>query len=1229
MNDTVKIPAATGSSEPMRETPPRRPRLRLNLAQKIPLLVVAAALVSGTIVAIADYRQAAAELSRTAEQNLIAHLDARRLALVDYLASLRRDLRTQANNPFVVDAFRNFKNGWDDLGDAAGQRLVNLYVERNPYPETARRQLNRADDSSTYSAVHERFHPRLRDFVEQYGYRDLLFVDLWGNVIYSQMKQSDFGTNLDDPAYRESGLAKAYRRTVAGPTYGAETFVDFEFHPPAGNRPTGFVARQLLDESGSAIGMLVLEMPIDRIDRVMNVGTGMGRTGETFIAGPDLLMRSDSRFSLESTILTRRVDSGPVKAALEGRSGVMASYGAGDGSSEQRYLSAYAPLDFLGARWAIVAQISLAEIYAPIGRMRNTAILNGLILAVSVAFVGYVLTRTTVVAPLARLTGAVRRLTAGDRDSSIPSVGRGDEIGDIARALVLFRDDLVARARDTAEFERQAKADEVRRRLAEAIEAIPDGFVLIDSRDSIVVVNSRYREIHTRSAHLLYPGARFETFLRHHAAVGEIAGVRGRIDDYVRERMNLLRSSKEPITTHLANGTWLLTADSPTEDGGAVSVCSDISDLKRREHALVESEQRYRLLVDMLPDGVLLHDPQAMRFLNPAGRKILEIPDGVAVESMHYRDFVAESEKAEANARIREILERGKENPLTQRKIRTYRGREITIEIAAVPFRRGGAPLAVAVFRDITDRKLTEARLREREGQVRAIVDAAADAIVMLDAEDRIVDFNPAAEQIFGHGRDAVVGKRMALTLVAPRHRANYRKGLRASATAAGITGATRRSEVEAVRADGDVFPAELTITLVTVEERRLFTVFLRDLTEPRRAQLEIERQREALHQSEKLTALGSLLAGVAHELNNPLSVVVAQAMLMQETASDERVIGRAKEIRSAADRCARIVKTFLSMARQQTPQRGTVDLNRLIEDSLALLAYSMRTMGITVVKKLDPALSEIWGDADQLHQVIANIAINAQQAMMDGPRPRRLTVTTETCPRTGMVRVVFDDTGPGVSTDLRSRIFDPFFTTKPTGMGTGIGLALCHGIVESHGGTISIEDAPDGGARFTIVLPPGENSKFRPDSAATGARTNGDARRVLVVDDEIEIASALAEILVLDGLRVDVAVSGPAALECIAGADYDLIVTDLRMPEMDGLVFYRKLEERHPHLCDRVVMMSGDTLHTAASRFLARKGLPMIEKPFDPSEVLRLVSEALARSRESDVHASGSSTNM
>jgi len=1174
--------------------------------------VVAAA---GTVVAIADYKHAETELSQSAEKTLTSLVEARRAAIVDHLASIRRDLRMQAENPFVIDAISSFEAGWDALQPDGETQLRGLYIEDNPYPPAGRKQLDDPNDSSAYSTAHARFHPRLREFIEQFGYRDLLLVDISGNVIYSVMKQADFATRLKFKSDGgDSGLALAYRQVASGAFYGIETFVDFSFYEPTGGRPTAFVGRPMFDDIGEPLGIIIFEIPAYRIYRVMDVDSGMGLTGESFIVGQDLLMRNDARFSSKPTVLTRRVESAAVRAALAGRSGITASFEPASGGDEAQFLSAYAPLDFLGTRWAIITRANLDELRAPVRRMRNRAILNIVLLTLFVAGIAYVLTRMALVEPLTLMAGAVVRLSRGDRETEILSVGRSDEIGDIARALARLRNSLVEQVKDSAEQEEEAKAQAVRHRLAEAIEAISDGFILLDPDDRVVLVNSKYREIYQRSAHLLKPGADFGTFLRHHAELGEIVEAEGRVEEFLVDRAKQMKSG-DTVESRLSSGRWLLISDVQTEDGGTVSVCSDITDLKRREHALVDSEERYRLLVDMLPDGVLLHDVQAMRFLNAAGRAILEIPEDTPIDSLHYLDFVHDSEKGAAQRRIREFVKITGDSPLTERRVRTYKGREIVIEIAAVPFRRGDSRYALAVFRDITNRKLTEMRLREREGQVRAIVEAAADAIVMFDKDDRIVDFNPAAERIFGYGRAAMLGKRMAETLIAQPHRAAHKSSLRAAADGSDRPPEGRRSDIEAVRADGEAFPAELTVTQVTVEERRLFVAFLRDLTETHRAQAEIERQRDALYQSEKLTALGSLLAGVAHELNNPLSVVVAQAVLMEETLQDEKVIKRAVDIRSAAERCARIVKTFLAMARQQTPEQGRVHLNNLVDNALELFGYTLRTAGIEIVKKLDADLPAVWGDADQLHQVVANLIINAQQAMMDAPEPRRMGIATGIDASTGMVRLTVDDTGPGVPADMRPRIFDPFFTTKPTGIGTGIGLSVCHGVIESHGGQIGVTDAPGGGARFEVLLPPGIGVAAPADATPLQAPADTSGSRILVVDDEKDIAAALAEILSLDGHDVDTAESGLAALECIAESDYDLILTDLRMPNMDGPELYRRLQEQYPHLCDRVIVVTGDALHAAASGFMKERGLPTIVKPFVTSEVSRLVAETLSRS--------------
>lgn len=1052
------------------------------LSQKITILVVLVALIAGSVVAVADYRLAAGELRQAVEEKLLALLEARRAAIIDYLGSIRRDLRMQANNPMVLDAFREYSAGWNELGDRAGQRLREQYIDRNPYHPAGRKQLNDPGDGSLYSRAHGQFHPSLRDFVELHGYRDMLLIDLQGRILYSVMKQDDFAADLDARPENDDGLVRAFQGIIKTSSPLAEQFVDFSHYLPADGRPTSFIATALYDRTGNRLGVLVLEMPVYRINQVMNVSAGMGATGETFIAGQDLLVRSDSRFATKSTILKRRVDSGPVKAALSGESGVMVSGETDESGTVSQKLSAFAPLDFLGARWAIIAQVDLTEIQAPVARMRNYALINGMLFALLVAGMGYGITRLTVVQPMSAITEAVRRLTQGETALSVPSTDRADEIGDIARALVLYEETLRKQEQLAQEQGRISRTEAVRKQLAEAIEALSDGFLLLDPHNRVVLANSKYKEIYRKSAHLLTPGAPMEDFLRHSAEIGEIMGTQGQIDEYVRFQLEKLQPG-EATESRLASGRWLITTNYKMLDGGTVSVCSDITDLKRREQALIESEERYRLLVDTLPDGVLLQNSKHLLFLNPAGRRIFGIGEDESVEKYRYQDFVHEDQKQAAKARISAFIKRGKDAPLAERRIRTRDGRDIWIEIAAVPLRRGPEFLALGIFRD---------------------------------------------------------------------------------------------------------------------------------LTEARKVQAEMERQREALHQSEKLSALGSLLAGVAHELNNPLSVVVAQSVLLEETNREEKTIKRAKDIRSAAERCARIVKTFLSMARQQTPEQGAVDINELVDNALELMGYSLRTAGIEILKKRGTDLPHVWGDADQLHQVVANLLVNAQHAMMDTPEPRQLTITTGFDVSNDLVTLTVDDTGPGVPNDMRARIFDPFFTTKPVGVGTGIGLSVCHGVIESHGGTISVTDAPSGGARFLIQLPPASAAMTVEAQPEEPVPVNHNGSHILVVDDELDVAESLAEILGLDGHDVDVADSGASALMRLQESDYDLILTDLRMPRMDGPTLYREIARKHPALAARVAVVTGDSLEAAASDFLKEAGLPVLEKPFVPAEVNKIVKDML-----------------
>ncbi|MGI9494391.1 MAG: ATP-binding protein [Geminicoccaceae bacterium] len=417
--------------------------------------------------------------------------------------------------------------------------------------------------------------------------------------------------------------------------------------------------------------------------------------------------------------------------------------------------------------------------------------------------------------------------------------------------------------------------------------------------------------------------------------------------------------------------------------------------------------------------------------------------------------------------------------------------------------------------------------------------------------------------------------------------------------------------EVAIKRPDGTAFPAAVTCKLMDYEGAVAYVSSFVDLTEKKYAEAEIARQREALHQAEKLNALGSLLANVAHELNNPLSVVVGYATMQLDFSTDPKSRERAEKIHAAAERCARIVKTFLAMARQKQDVRGPVQINQVIKSALEIAGYGLRTADIELQMQLDPDSPDLLGDADQLTLVFMNLIVNAQHALEDREGTKLLKISTGRDQKT--VWVEFADNGPGIAGEIVQRIFDPFFTTKPQGVGTGIGLSVCHSIVSAHDGEITVASNLEGGALFKVSLPIMEAAALEENGwleAKARPRLSG---RILVVEDEPEIAEMVAEMLAQDGHEVSIAISGRAALERIDRETPDLIVSDVRMPGLGGPDLHRILSERNPEIARRILFVTGDTLAYGLGDFFARTGARLLEKPLDPEVLCLEVQELLA----------------
>jgi len=380
--------------------------------------------------------------------------------------------------------------------------------------------------------------------------------------------------------------------------------------------------------------------------------------------------------------------------------------------------------------------------------------------------------------------------------------------------------------------------------------------------------------------------------------------------------------------------------------------------------------------------------------------------------------------------------------------------------------------------------------------------------------------------------------------------------------------------------------------------------VILRDVTEERLMQ-------ERLVQSEKMVSVGQLVSGVAHELNNPLTGIMGFAQLLLGRDLDEKTAGDVQTIHDEAERAAKIVQNLLSFARRRRAEKAPADLNALLERVLELRSYDLAVKSIDLDLQLDPNLPETMVDADQIQQVFLNLIINAEQAIL--AEKDRGVLKVRSMSEKDAVRVTFEDDGPGMDNDTLRRIFDPFFTTKEVGEGTGLGLTICYGIiVDEHSGRIWAESQPGRGTTFIIELPVVVGAPK--EAAEAGPAPEVSARSILVVDDEESIQRLLGSVLQLDNHNVDTAKNGREALALIGKRTYDVLITDIKMPDMDGRELFASIEKTHPDLAKRTIFITGDTVSTDTRTFLQQVNNPVLAKPFRVREVRETIAQVLGQ---------------
>jgi PAS domain S-box-containing protein len=530
------------------------------------------------------------------------------------------------------------------------------------------------------------------------------------------------------------------------------------------------------------------------------------------------------------------------------------------------------------------------------------------------------------------------------------------------------------------------------------------------------------------------------------------------------------------------------------------------------------------------------------------------------------------------------------------------------VELRGVPIQYRGAPHVLYIGRDISERKRGEERLRASEEQYRSIFNAAADALVLRDAEARVVDVNPAFLEISGYTREEVISANR--WIFAGPEQSELAKEMHRRV----IAGESVQFEVEGRRKDGSRFVTEMRAVPIRYRGRPHALGMARDITQ--RKALE-----SRLRQAQRMEALGHLTGGVAHDFNNLLAAVMGYIVLAseRETATGDAKLGAHLDKALASCRQARdLIQQMLTFSRGQRGSPRPLGLAGAAGESLKLLRSSLpSSLEIETLLEETPA---VMLDPVQLDQILLNLSINARDAMAGLGRVEiavRATALREkavcaSCRkrfRGKFAELSVADSGPGIAPQVLERMFEPFFTTKDVGRGSGMGLATVHGIVHEHQGHILVESAPGAGSRFRILLPmlapgtPAARAAGAPPAKSSRQRLSG---RVLVVDDEKAVADFMRELLDSWGLEATALSSPLGVLERISREPPDLVILDQTMPGITGMSIAREIAAARPGL--PVVLYTGNSERIEQEELDAAGVRALLHKPVEPDALYELL---------------------
>lgn len=718
------------------------------------------------------------------------------------------------------------------------------------------------------------------------------------------------------------------------------------------------------------------------------------------------------------------------------------------------------------------------------------------------------------------------------------------------------------------------------REWSSTFDGIGSAMVIVDERGRIAKYNARALQLANLEGPRELVGRPFyETFL----------GQTPSADD----DLPIERAMREGVTVRgmlpaPARDTALRVSAAPHANGGAIVT---LEEERTAPHVLDRSAR----VLEAASDALLTLDRQSViTSANPAARHLFQRDD---LEGTALDHLIAPGSQA--------ALARDLQQTLIGASVRgEYRlgsGPEPrVVEASLAPLSLAGGVDGVVVWlRDVSRERSRAEALARSEARYAQLVEMAPDAIVAVDTSGNFTALNKTFEDATGLAREAMLGRHVT-TVIDPRDR-ELAEGMFRTV----MGGQVQRFELRFVDHHGETGWASITASpIMSAEAPTGVLAVVRNITGEKRVVEQLLRQ-------ERMAAVGHLVSGLSHELNNPLASVMALAELLLES---DALPGEAREnarmILDEARRAAKIIGNLLAFARQQPAQKAPVDVNVIVAQALDMRRYALQLDNVTIDLTLTPHLPPVLADVSQLQQVLLNLIANAEQAVRAVDRERRLSLRTA---RFGSnVTIAFQDNGLGISGEDRDRIFDPFFTTRGVGQGAGLGLSVADGIVREHGGRIHVDSTPGAGATFIVELPVASKE---PETSPPSREWPVPNRllAILVVDDEPTIREALTRFLVKLGHRVDQAANGIDARLRLASRTYDRILLDVRMPGLAGDMLYREIAERSPAMARRVVFLTGDSENSAVQAFLSTTARPCLTKPFSLDDVHQIVHDPTA----------------